>query len=137
MTIKTWTLEFMPVSARKSMNKRNAILHSIQKWKGLTGSNLKKHNVTLWDNVLSSEGTHQTVEITADTCALCVKYLDVNLTERCQDCPLYSYLGKRCDAQFDRGYGDMPYIVFRKTGNPRPMIKALKETLKALDKGEI
>jgi hypothetical protein len=129
MSLKTWISEFYPKEPSQRMTKRQAVEHSIQKWTGLLPQNLRKHSLFAdWEF-----GSHiyykneDSFDITWESCALCIKYEDGGHL-LCEKCPLFKSLkNKRCD---DPGE---PYVIWRETGNPRPMIKALKKVLKKLD----
>lgn len=47
MSVKTWRDEFMPINASAKMTRREAVLHSIRKWEGLSPKNLRKHEITV------------------------------------------------------------------------------------------
>jgi len=133
MSIKTWKKEFYPTSADR-VSKKKAVAHSLRKWEGLTKTNLKKHGVevnrTHVRELDDEDFFNGSIEIGAESCALCVKYLDCSWNpengcgeSECATCPLYEYLGHRCDES------DMPYNVWYYTQNPRKMISALKKIL--------
>lgn len=44
MSLITWKAKFYPEPANARMSKRDALLHSLRKWEGLTKENLKKHD---------------------------------------------------------------------------------------------
>jgi len=132
MSINSWKKEFYPKNASKRMTKKEAIEHSLLKWTGLVLKNLKKHDllVDLGGNLADNEG--KDFEIYAGTCALCVKYYkdtDSYFSDEstCGTCPLFQSLGHPCD-QFDEG--ESPYHSWIRRADPKPMIKALKRTLK-------
>ena len=130
MTIKTWKEEFYPKAPTKGMSKKAAIEHSLKKWRGLTRRNLKKHWIYpefsfSWD-CLKDDDEFQ-FHINSSTCALCKKYIG-EFGEECTECPLFQLLGNRCDG------GMAPYNTWINKGDPKPMIKALEETLKGLEK---
>jgi len=127
MTLKTWKKEFYPVPASKSMSKIKAIEHSLKKWRGLTKSNLKKHDLEYFTGFFSSyivDDSDELMNIDDSSCALCKKFLPEE-EYMCEKCPLFIHLGKRCDFE-----DHSPFVIFLKTKNPVPMIKALEETLK-------
>lgn len=133
MSLKTWKAEFYPVSASTAARKGKvaAIEHSIQKWKGLTKANMKKHKVKhdsygVFD--MKDEDAFMADEhlaFTDDTCALCKKYYHSSLGITCGSCPLFQVVGVSCGD----GYGD-PFSAFVDDGNPQPMIRALTKALK-------
>lgn len=127
MSYETWRKEFYPITAAQAAKKGKiaAIEHSLQKWKGLTKANLKKHSTSP-----SHEDWH--LFICSSSCALCKKYLNWRLDEICIDCPLFHALGKiECD------YGDGPFWQFDELNNPKPMITALTKTLKLAKEGKV
>jgi len=133
MSMKSWKEEFYPVRPSKKMSKLKAIQHSLTKWEGLLQKNLKKHKVRVaifWDLVDTHENSEESPEyfmIDADSCALCVKYMDEDsMVHLCISCPLYNTLGKCCGA----GEPDDPFTRWKDESDPKPMIKALKKCLK-------
>lgn len=129
MSIVSWKKEYYPVPAEES-DISAAIEHSLRKWKGLRPEALKEHQVTCESGLLRScdfaTTSHQTrpyFPIDAESCSLCVHYY-CDGTTTCGYCPLYATLGDRCDEE-----STSPYMVFLKTRDPEPMIKALEDTL--------
>lgn len=131
MSLQTWKEEFYPEKPRKSMTEKQAIEHSIRKWEGLRKTNLKKHKILLYHSVHFIEDENDGMYIESESCALCKKYLHLDKYEAnpCEECPLYKSLGKPCDQFKLLGEQTSPYIIWEKTGDPRPMIKALKKLL--------
>jgi hypothetical protein len=124
MTLQTWVEEFYPEPSTKRMTKKKAIEHSLTKWRGLTDKNLKKHSVkSEYDFGYVADEAFSSLPINESSCALCHKYLKYDL-EACEKCPLFKVLGESCDTT-----DSSPYMVWRNTGNPMPMIKALEKTL--------
>jgi hypothetical protein len=125
MSLETWKKEFYPIEASEEMSAKEAIEHSLRKWKGLRSENLDKHGVDARAEVQYIFGEDSFLAIDGSSCALCVKFLelDENLPW-CYHCPLAKTLGRSC------GSDGMPYITWMETGNPEPMIKALRKTLK-------
>lgn len=130
MSLKTWKAEFCPVPASK-VGKKDAVAHSLRKWKGLTERNLKKHGVEYDLDRRAVIGEDGSFPISADTCALCEVYFLFGkgivapgvrrcAEEPCSACPLCKSLGEACDAE------GMPYYEFVDDGDPNPMIKALE-----------
>lgn len=126
MSIKTWKKEFYPITAKQAakMSLVKAVEHSIQKWTGLQGGNLKKHGLhsdhhTKW--ILDDNDNFCIDEI---TCALCMKF--VAQSGNCKGCPLFESLGHRCDDSSK----NPPYQQWTYNNNPAPMIKALRKALK-------
>lgn len=124
MSLKTWKKEFYKTKPSKRMSQRTAIEHSILKWTGLLPKNMSKHELSKWSFFI--EDDKESFEIDVSSCALCVKYLGKKKShelDACAACPLAQHLGSPCDVD------EKPYLAWRRTGNPRPMIKALKALL--------
>lgn len=157
MSFATWKKEFYPVKPSKRMTTIQAIEHSIQKWEGLRKENLDKHDVRLdysMRNVVGEGREH--LDIDTKSCALCVKFMredtyddkGIYIGEPCQNCPLYiSRGGYPCDRvtekererAMDKGlfsYDQHPFGQLCEHANPKPMIAALKKTLKMVQKQE-
>jgi hypothetical protein len=129
MSLKTWKEKFYPKKPTKRMTKVEAVEHCLLKWSGLTRTNLKAHNVdiTLSGDIFGHDGIFY---VDSESCALCIKYYDYYTPDDspCNKCPLYESLDDmRCDAR-----NESPYGQWRQDKNPKPMIKALKKTLKAV-----
>lgn len=139
MSVESWNEEFYPISAKDLVNDEKlshihpdevaikCAEHSLQKWKGLLPVNLTKHNVTRNDKGF--------ISICSNSCALCEEYFNyqdkhTDYQSECIDCPLFQYLGQRCDIDTDKT--SSPYLKFIERHNPKPMIKALKGALKML-----
>lgn len=134
MTLKSWCKEFMPKMPTKRLTKLQAIEHSLRKWKGLTKANLKKHDLSREHYWIEDGEKDSLLDIDADTCALCVKYYDDKadtFRDACLACPLFRTLGKPCDH-----LKSSPYAIWKDTGNPNPMIRALEKTLEREMAGE-
>ncbi len=106
MSIETWKEEFLPIPANL-VETKDAILHSLHKWEGLTKGNRDRHRLR-WKEVISVTGE--------DTCALCLQFLK----NSCIDCPIYK-AGQRCGVANSNAYS-----IFREVENPYPMIKLLQ-----------
>ena len=132
MSLETWREEFYPVEPSKKMTKRQAVEHSLKKWQGLSKGNLNKHKVYKEYSYIKYE--NDDFRIDGFSCALCYKYLDYSLSspDDCKKCPLFKTLGHPCDKDMNLNVVGSPYNIWRNTGNPRPMIKALKQTLESL-----
>ena len=137
MSLVTWKREFYPKTAKQAArgSALAAARHSLQKWIGLLAKNLRKHGVEnnesgVWDSTNSFDDW---CSFDASTCSLCQKFLDDDAPllalSSCATCPLAETLGGRsCAAD------DQPYNVFAKTGDPNPMIRALRRTVKRLER---
>jgi hypothetical protein len=122
MSLKSWEREFYPTKPKKSWDKIRCIEHSLRKWQGLTSVNLKRHQVLAgtWDDIEDELENCTCFPIDGASCALCIKYED-----DCEKCVLKKCLKYPCD------YGeDSPFRIWKSNHNPKPMIDALKKTLK-------
>lgn len=125
MSIETWKREFYPIDAKSEMSEKEAILHSIKKWEGLTKENLNKHMLDAdvdcgW---LSDEFGEAFFDIDSSNCALCAKFIQ----HGCQDCPLYKKQGFVC------GKGDKTdgYLAWSQDADPSLMLENLKSLCSA------
>lgn len=136
MSLESWKREFYPVEANQ-VSKEEAVEHSIRKWRGLTKTALKKHNLAKNNHdaaIRSLKNLFADLRINTSTCALCAHYFNKDEdTIACVRCPLYLVRERiRCDC-FDPvpdSAEDDPYHAFTRTGNPRPMLKWLRRALK-------
>jgi len=136
MSLKTWKREFYPKTAKQAArgSALAAARHSLQKWTGLLAKNLRKHGVEsngsgVWDSTNSFDDW---CSFDASTCALCKKFLDDDApfpVPACATCPLFETLGGRSCSTYRQ-----PYDVFSATGDPNPMIRALRRTVKRLER---
>lgn len=122
MSDQSWINEFYPVSAVDT-SKEDALAHSIKKWRGLSSSNLDRHEIVM-----------PPIEIDANTCALCAHYLKtpdytkIDVTSvagisahDCSGCPLRDHLHRSCDFGMTS-----PFARYLQSGDPRYMITALE-----------
>lgn len=130
MSLESWKKEFYPITANRT-NKKDAIEHSLLKWKGLTGKNLAKHNVKIKVGAVADD--ENMLYVDGDSCSLCYHYYNDTSSwvegSRCEDCPLYKTLGMDCEGEEQDNYEGGPYSVWRYTKNPSAMIEALERTL--------
>lgn len=124
MSIRSWKEEFYPPICISDMFDLGwASAHSLQKWEGLSRSNLTKHNVVLSKCVIEGKNGEYFV-FSGMNCALCVRYYrSKKRGEECSTCPLYKTTGKACH------HDDSAWSIWMATRNFRPMISALKEAL--------
>lgn len=116
--INGWIKEFYPVEASE-VSKKNALLHSLRKWRGLTKENLSKHG-------LSSSP----IPIDSGSCALCYYYIN----DECKKCPLYILRnGISCD-ELTEDETNSPYGYFLDEKDPTLMIDLLEEASKTKNK---
>lgn len=132
MSFKSWCDEHYPVTAREISRKYHAdevpmtdvIQHSIDKWKGLRGINIRKHEV--YAAVHETNGCIEVFDTDSNilgfhghTCSLCaVSGRD------CNDCPIYINLGKTCHEAYGFVDPGIPSTI-------EDMVTLLEETLKA------
>jgi hypothetical protein len=137
MSKESWLEEFYPISAEEMLtaNGRDAssveiIAHSLRKWKGLTKENLAKHGIdnSVYHRVLCEvdEDIYNYkpfLDIDADSCSLCQKFINSLGDVNCIECPLYKSLGnKPC---YNGPFA--PYVLYDLMGDPQPMIDALQK----------
>jgi len=132
MSLQTWQEEFYKKHPSKRMTTKQAIEHSIQKWIGLRKTNLKAHQIYREDAKLVDDNSESWFFVDTTTCALCQKFfylrdwVNENDEVNCPKCPLRGVLGNECDYNYKS-----PYRIWRTSGNPEPMIRALKTALEA------
>lgn len=133
MTLQTWMEEYYPVEASTVKDRIEAIRHSLRKWEGIREENMDKHEVASLDgySIENWDGSGDVFSIDGDSCALCHLYFDGN--DYCDACPIFELTGRTCDGHLDSEEGNSidlhPFYMWRKRGNPEPMIKVLKECL--------
>ncbi len=123
MSLKSWKREFYGSEASKAARRGPvaAVRHSIRKWLGLREPALTRHGVEVRGNRVWEPLDYLLID--CDTCALCCRFLG----GECPECPLCQTLAGQCDQ--DR---NSPYRVWINTGDPEPMIAALRKTLRRL-----
>lgn len=138
MSLKTWIKQYYPVKAGSKRLKTDyqRTAHSLKKWLGLKSDAIGRHGLVLTFgtadllSLTDFDNPSERFVINADTCALCLWYIDDNFsTGGCANCPLKKTLGIRCD--YDR---NGPWRRFKNTGDPDDMIAALSKTLTRLKK---
>jgi hypothetical protein len=127
MSLLTWKRQFAPMMSgvhERNWTDADAIEWSLAKWIGLRKQNLQLHGLDYWKEswIAETEDGDDDVRIDADTCPLCVKYLDKyeEHPKRCFSCPLQKILGKPCDED-----EESPYDAWEEKGDPEPMIAVL------------
>lgn len=137
MSLKTWKKEFYPTPANKT-TKKNAVAHSLRKWIGLLPENRKKHNMIfdpgssyydICEKNKDDSYSNNFFSIDDTSCALCHHYI----YEDCKNCPLYKVVGTACNNHENK---KTPYEIYTETGNPKPMIAALKKAQLLEKKGK-
>ncbi len=119
MSIRTWKREFYsPISRCK---KADALAHTLKKYLGTRKAAIARHSVqkTVDGDLTDGETVFYFVD---KTCALCRFY---HKNHTCTpECPLVTKSGKRCtnDGQ--------PFSIWVETGDPEPLIRALRRAIK-------
>jgi len=122
-TAKAWLEKYYPTSAGEC-SKEDAIAHTLRKWEGAKASVLRHHRLRFTDTGLfSQESSRLMLAFGCASCALCHHYCG-KVGARCSDCPLRDMLGAEC---YRSG---QPYCIFWRTGDPWPMIRALRRLAK-------
>lgn len=142
MTLKSWLKEFYPTRADEfkvlqlsPKNKLAATEHSLQKWRGLTPENLKKHGVAVNDvrevvdaadcaGSMSGGFDEHYLGVDSHSCSLC------QLTEgECSRCPIVEMRQYRCDIPtIEPKDRQSEWNAFMTTTDPLPMIALLEKT---------
>lgn len=131
MSLATWKKEFYPVEARDAAGSDvEATEHSLRKWRGLTSRSLKKHNMKRAPNTSVIYQATDSPEIlawsaAAPTCALCQR-----AHYACKECPLYAARGGFACTDPRPKESRAPWGKWLDSGSTRPMVAALKLTLK-------
>lgn len=127
MSLETWKAEFYPIPAYE-VDSWNAVAHSTQKWIGLREENLLRHGCRRVEDdatmIVADENSGFSFEVSGISCALCVWHIDRREVgaPRCGTCPLKLALDARCDET-----DDLPWRQYTYSGDPEPMIAALKK----------
>jgi hypothetical protein len=150
MSLKSWLDEFYPIAASETMNALQAAEHSLQKWRGLRASNLKRHGLRRTVGVFKSITDNASVfRIDGLSCALCEfsRRAGNNHGEiDCGMCPLADVReGFSCEdpIEFSKGKDEVhdPYnwafpLDVEDKIRPEPMIAWLEKTVEALKRDE-
>jgi hypothetical protein len=108
MSQETWRAEFYPIEASR-VPSEDAVAHSLQKWRGLTKANLRKHRLS-----------ESPILVDGSTCAMCQCFYNPLLSvsgSGCSECPGKAANGRACDTAYDTwSYSD----------DTRPMLRWLK-----------
>lgn len=116
MSLATWKRHYYPKPADET-DESEAVAHSLKKWRGLLPAVLEKHELKHVGCVVRDKASN-VFDVDADSCALCIHHFAGD----CRDCPLYAALGN--NPCYESG---QPYLTFKRTGDPEPMIAALKK----------
>jgi hypothetical protein len=124
MSVDDWVKEAMPVKAT-DCKKKDALDHSLKKWKMLTNENLKKYNLKVYNGNLY-KNDELVLTLDQNHCALCVWYFDEdkkNSGESCNKCPLFKVNDRPCWNE---------YRFFRDTldADPQLMIRLIESAIK-------
>lgn len=127
MSIETWRKAHYPKSAEEaSGSDKEALEHSIVKWRGLRRKAFARHGVQytlgcLWDKQHSMNA----LPMGNSTCALCVRHTTNPTEEICVNCPLYKARGNvNCFTAKGREVMS-PWHQFTLARDPEPMIRWL------------
>lgn len=123
-----WLKKFYPVPVKdvaQDVSVVEMVEHAIRKWEGLFPSILRRYKLGRIRSGIRfvGNGLNLTLlRVDSDSCLLCRHFLKVRRNSPCTLCPLWNHLGGfACDSGFSSPYG-----MWVRTGNPRPMLKALK-----------
>ena len=128
-TPEMWLRRYYQTPADK-VPKKEAIRHSLRKWRGLRV--IEDYGLDVSSGSLFSKDTKELVlEVGSDTCALCVHYFDGSKENMCQKCPLAKVRGGiPCDG-LRLGEHNHPFSLWGIKHDPEPMIKWLRQALAA------
>ena len=147
MSLKTWEAEFYPQTAEAfalmdhcdPQSQREAIQHSIRKWRGLLPQNLMGHGCVLTGKYLEdARDRTKGLAIDGDSCALC-RLNHVAASEDpddhdCWSCPVFlSRDGVPCD---DASSNKHEELYWQGLSDPAVMIEGLEKALAWLDAKE-
>lgn len=143
MGIEAWRKMFYPEPAMDAVDtEEQALRHCIRKWEGAKPDNLAMTGLKTarWglykvetplpvrSELLEILPIHEEFYYGISTCALCMRH-DMRCVG-CQRCSLLAYhLAQTGLHPCTNGEPGSPYNIFGLTGNPEPMITALRETL--------
>ena len=119
MSLDSWKKEFYPISENRCGKSNKAmLLHTLLRYMGLRVENLRKHAVARsWDEVYDLNDPNKVFNIPG-TCAFCVKFFG---KPGCPSCLVYN----KCQEL---------YSNYMATGDPRKVIRYLKDKLRRLNK---
>lgn len=136
MSLQSWKDEFYPKEPTKRMTKVAALKHSILKWTGLLPKNLEKHGLEKCGRWIQEKEDGTTdLMINEESCALCVRFLKEDpegIDSECIRCPLFkSLVTHPCNGEGSQ------FAAWVRKEDPKPMLRALKATLKKMEAGEL
>jgi len=121
MSLATWKKEFYPIPASRCPEK-DALQHSLRKYLGVRPTMLNRHNLFKAGCTLCEYESQAHFHFIERTCALCKFYTSKH---KCNpQCPLARKEGPLC------GDEDSAYMHWHRTGDPEPMIRALRRAVK-------
>ncbi len=124
-----WLKKYYPTPAQ-DVSEADALDHSIRKWEGLGRGILREHGMRGdGGDLFGSADFHFIMSVDSASCALCVHHLSApKWSDRCETCPIKQFRGVRCDQSLTASNPRTPYSTFLGNGNPKPMLKLLKDT---------
>ena len=128
MSIVSWKKEFYRTPAGEAAKGGDApaILHSLEKWRGLRPVALAAHSLRLRGCELVAEGDKDRFCVDESSCALCRAHTDEFNNVYCPSCPVYAANGGvGCD-DLCPGQKISAYHSLTKKGDPEPMISLLE-----------
>ena len=133
VSINSWKREFYQGRLKDAAKTAlGAAKHSLRKWRGLKPKNLAKHNLTNRAFGIVNIDTNATFDITAYTCALCLRARDAWSELDCNSCAYKLANGYDCGSNYDSGWH-----LWCDEQDPSKMIKELKKTIKFIKKNQI
>ena len=124
MSLATWKAEFYVPPSR--WTKANALDCVLEKYLGTRKKALARHHVRKAETRPTLHGWGQPFPFNTATCALCSCYWLPDTRECSPECPLVT--------KYRRWTGEgRPYTHWRETGDPEPMIRALRRAIKKRD----
>jgi len=119
MSLGTWKHEFYPTPASRC-KKADALAHVLRKYLGTRKRAMKRHSVEIKRNAVTDGKSELLFNHT--TCAFCKFYCK---GDRCSpECPLVVSPKEDCFTKTSS------YQVWWRTGDPEPMIRALRRAIK-------
>ena len=126
MSLQSWKEAFAPDKA-KDVPKDKVIEATRRLFVGCRQENLDLHKVKCANGEVWEFGTARPCTICSGTMPMCHTYGTYHGPKlNCHTCPIYKVRGKNCGQRLSDEIA-APYIAFRKTGNPEPMIAAISQ----------
>lgn len=125
--LKSWLKAFYrPVTKASTWSDKKCFEHTLKKYEGTLPKVLTKYKLRRVAASLADD-SHDLFPFNHGSCSLCEKYYRHHGGNPCRGCPI-EINGVKC------AVGSDPYSVFAKRGNPKPMIKLMKELISQCDK---